>query len=67
MGEEESWPRIEMAQRKTQRKNKMQKQKGGSWLEEVKKVHAELKKKNRDASLGDAMKEASKRRKSRKN
>jgi hypothetical protein len=56
-----------MAQRKTQRKNKMQKQKGGSWLEEVKQVHSELKKKNRDASLGDAMKEASKRRKSRKN
>ena len=53
-----------MAQRKTQKKQKQkQKQKGGNWLKEVKEAHAELKKKNRDASLGDAMKLASKRRK----
>jgi hypothetical protein len=51
-----------MPQRKTQKKQK-QKQKGGNWLKEVKDAHTELKKKNRDASLGDAMKLASKRRK----
>jgi hypothetical protein len=33
------------------------------WAQLVKKVHAELKKKNKGASLGDAMKEASRRRK----
>ena len=39
--------------------------KGGAmkWHQMVKKVHAELKKKKKDASLGDAMKEASKRKK----
>jgi len=37
--------------------------KPSSWTESVKKVYEELKKKNKDASLGDAMKEASKRKK----
>ena len=41
---------------------KSRKSKGPSdWLSLVKSVHAELKRKNPDASLGDAMKEASKR------
>jgi hypothetical protein len=37
--------------------------KAPKWAQMVKKVHAELKKKNSGASLGDAMKEASRRRK----
>jgi hypothetical protein len=37
--------------------------KAPKWAMLVKKVHAELKKKNKGASLGDAMKEASRRRK----
>ena len=45
----------------------MQKQRGGNgaddWRKFVMDVHAELKKKNKDAKFGDAMKEASKRRK----
>jgi len=37
--------------------------KAPKWALLVKKVHQELKKKNKKASLGDAMKEASRRRK----
>lgn len=37
--------------------------KAGSWAQMVKKVYQELKRKNKNASLGDAMKEASRRRK----
>ena len=51
-------------QQKQKQKQKSLKQKGGNWLKEVKQAHTELKKKNPDASLGDAMKLASKRRKS---
>ena len=35
--------------------------KGTPWTAFVKKVYTEMKKKNKDAKLGDAMKEASKR------
>lgn len=42
--------------RKTGRKGK-----GTPWTDFVKKIHQELKKKNPDAKLGDAMKEASRR------
>jgi hypothetical protein len=38
--------------------------KASSWAQSVKRVYAELKRKDRNASLGDAMKEASRRRKS---
>lgn len=47
-------------------KQKTLKQKGGNltpWLKEVKAAHRELKQKNPDTPLGDAMKLASKRRK----
>jgi hypothetical protein len=37
--------------------------KGSSWTESVKRVYEELKRENKNASLGDAMKEASKRKK----
>jgi hypothetical protein len=37
--------------------------KGTPWTQFVKKIYAELKKKDKNASLGDAMKEASKRKK----
>ncbi len=37
--------------------------KGGDWAASVKRVYAELKRKDRNAKLGDAMKEASRRRK----
>ena len=37
--------------------------KGGDWAEAVKRVYAEMKRKDSNASLGDAMKEASRRRK----
>ena len=37
--------------------------KAPKWAQLVKKVHSELKRKNKGASLGDAMKEASRRRK----
>jgi len=37
--------------------------KASSWAQSVKRVYAELKRKDRNASLGDAMKEASRRRK----
>jgi len=54
-------------QRKTQRKTQKQKQRGGGdWLNEVKEAHKELKRKDKDASLGDAMKLASSRRKNSK-
>lgn len=57
-----------MATRKATRRSKRMSggasRKAPKWAMLVKKVHAELKKKNRGASLGDAMKEASRRRKS---
>ena len=63
-----------MAQRKTQKQRKNQKRRktqkqrgGGDWLNEVKEAHKELKRKDKDASLGDAMKLASSRRKNSKN
>jgi len=37
--------------------------KGGDWAQAVKRVYAEMKRKDSNASLGDAMKEASRRRK----
>ncbi len=37
--------------------------KGGDWAQAVKQVYSELKRKNPNAKLGDAMKEASRRRK----
>ena len=37
--------------------------KGGDWAQSVKRVYAEMKRKDSSASLGDAMKEASRRRK----
>jgi len=54
-----------MAQRKTQRQKqrKVQKAGGGDWLKEVKEAHKELKRKDKNASLGQAMKLASTRRK----
>jgi hypothetical protein len=39
------------------------KRKGSPWTDFVKKVHTEMKRKDKNASLGDAMKEASKRKK----
>jgi len=50
------------ATRKSGRKG-TRKAKASNWAMMVKKVHMELKKKNKTASLGDAMKEASRRRK----
>jgi hypothetical protein len=58
-----------MASRKTEKRStkrekrstRKNKRKGSPWTDLVKKVHMELKKKNKNASLGDAMKEASKR------
>ena len=53
-------------QRKTQKQRKTQRAQkggGGDWLKEVKEAHKELKRKDKDASLGDAMKLASTRRK----
>ena len=50
------------AGRKTLRKNMMGGKRGGTpWTKFVKKMHTELKKKNPKASLGDAMKLASRR------
>ena len=48
--------------RKSSRKSKGSR-KVSSWAQAVKRVHQELKRKNSKASLGDAMKEASKRKK----
>ncbi len=45
------------------RKTRKAGRKGGDWAQAVKRVYAELKRKDRNASLGDAMKEASRRRK----
>ena len=50
------------ASRKTQRKG-TRKAGTSSWAQSVNRVYAELKRKDRNASLGDAMKEASRRRK----
>jgi len=55
-----------MATRKVQRDKKRStrsKRKGSPWTDFVKKVHTEMKRKDKNASLGDAMKEASKRKK----
>lgn len=58
----------QMATRKASRRNKRmsggaKSRKAPKWAMLVKKVHAELKRKDKGASLGDAMKEASRRRK----
>ena len=58
-----------MASRKTEKRStkrekrstRKNKRKGSPWTDLVKKVHMELKKKNKNSSLVDAMKEASKR------
>jgi hypothetical protein len=48
--------------KQTRRANKKSgTRKGTPWTAFVKKVYTEMKKKNKDAKLGDAMKEASKR------
>ena len=48
--------------RKARKDRKTRKgRKGTAWTDAVKRVHTELKRKNPNASLGDAMKEASKR------
>jgi hypothetical protein len=55
-----------MATRKVQRDKKRStrsKRKGSPWTAFVKKIHNEMKRKDKNASLGDAMKEASKRKK----
>ena len=55
-----------MATRKVQRNKKRStrnKRKSTPWNDLVKKVHMEMKRKDKNASLGDAMKEASKRKK----
>jgi hypothetical protein len=55
-----------MATRRVQRDKKRStrsKRKGSPWTDFVKKVHTEMKRKDKKASLGDAMKEASKRKK----
>jgi hypothetical protein len=55
-----------MATRRVQRDKKRStrsKRKGSPWTDFVKKVHTEMKRKDKNASLGDAMKEASKRKK----
>ena len=48
--------------RKAGKKSGGKTRKAGSWAQLVKKVYQELKRKNKNASLGDAMKEASRRR-----
>ena len=50
------------ASRKASRKS-TRKAGGSDWAQSVKRVYAEMKRDNRSASLGDAMKEASRRRK----
>jgi hypothetical protein len=55
-----------MATRKVQRNKRRStrnKRKSTPWNDLVKKVHMEMKRKDKNASLGDAMKEASKRKK----
>jgi hypothetical protein len=60
-----------MATRKANRKQKKETRKqpagASNWLKEVRSVHMELKQKNREATLKEAMKEASRRRKAKKN
>lgn len=51
------------ASRKTMKGGKKGSRKGGDWAQSVKRVYAEMKRKDSNASLGDAMKEASRRRK----
>jgi hypothetical protein len=53
-----------MASRKTRRRSGSKRRstrKGSKWTDFVKKIHMELKRKNPDSKLGDAMKAASKR------
>jgi len=61
------YSRIQMASRrgtrKAGKKGSGKTRKAGSWAQMVKKVYQELKRKNKNVSLGDAMKEASRRRK----
>ena len=49
--------------RKARKSARKSTRKGSSWTDSVKRVYEELKKKNPNAKLGDAMKEASRRRK----
>ncbi len=49
--------------RKASRKTAKSSRKAGDWASAVKRVYEEMKRKNSNASLGDAMKEASRRRK----
>jgi len=49
--------------RKASRKTVKSSRKGGDWAAAVKRVYGEMKRKNSNVSLGDAMKEASRRRK----
>lgn len=49
--------------RKSRKASRKVGRKASDWAQSVKRVYAELKRKNRNASLGDAMKEASRRRK----
>ena len=48
---------------KKTRSNKKSPRKASDWAKAVKTVYDEMKRKNRDVKLGDAMKEASRRRK----
>ena len=52
-----------MASRRTRRSGSKRRstRKGSKWTDFVKKIHMELKRKNPDSKLGDAMKAASKR------
>jgi len=47
--------------RKSLRHRKSQRRGGSKWTAFVKKIYAEMKRKNKDVKLGDAMKEASRR------
>lgn len=49
--------------RKSRKSATRKTRKGGDWAQAVKQVYSELKRKNPNAKLGDAMKEASRRRK----
>ena len=51
------------ASRKTMKGGKKGSRKGGDWAAAVKRVYGEMKRKDSNVSLGDAMKEASRRRK----
>jgi len=52
-----------MAKSRKMRMAKKSTRKATPWTKFVKKIYMEMKKKNKDAKLGDAMKEASKRKK----